>query len=551
MAAKRTRAVNSFKGIGRLIRLILRIDRVKLPLWIVLTVGLVALTVPQLTMAYKSEAQRTAYAAATAPSVVTRLWNGAVTGPSIGEITIVETAFLCFLTISLLNIFLVTRHTRKNEESGRSEMLGSLVVGRQAMLSAVLIVVLVVNILCAGLLYLALVSNGLSNSGSMLYASGVGLAGMFFAVTAAVMSQLFQSARAANSASAAVFGVTLMIRGIGDALGTVTENGLGVQTNWISYLSPLGWVTGAKPFNIEQPVWLLLYIPLLAGGLAVAFWLLAHRDMGAGIFATRLGKAHATPALLGRYGLLWRINRTSFISWLIGLILMGATLGGVAKEFESLISGNDEIKELLASFGGGASATDIMFSATFVIAAIAIAAYMVQLLVRMHAEESSGRLGLTLSTSHSRRQWLVTQSSFAFVSGSVILAVTGAVTGLVFGLVAGEPVIPTVTNLTGAIVVQLPAALVLAGAATLLFAVLPRFFVAASWAFLAIALLTFQLGAILKFPQWALNISPFTHTPTAPAADISYLPLVILSSVFVGLCVLSIKLISRRDLITG
>ncbi len=542
--------MNSFSGTWRLIRLVLRVDRIKLPLWLLLTVGIIAVSIPQLTHAYGSGAQRQAYVAATAPSVVTRLWNGALTGPSIGEISVVETAFIAFLMIALLNIFLVIRHTRKNEELGRAELLGASVVGRQATLTAVLLIAFVANLLCALLLYIIATSNGLPSSGAVLYGVGVGASGMFFAVMAAVMAQLFQSARAANSASVGVFGIALLIRGTGDATGSLAAGGLGVQTNWFSYLSPLGWVTGSRPYGQEQPAWLLLFIPLILCGLVAAYTLLVKRDMGAGIFAPRLGRAHAKPALLRRFGLQWRINRTSFISWLIGMILVGATLGGVAKEFESLLAGNEEMQKMLTAFGGGGSVSDIMFSATFVIMAIATAAYIIQLLVRMHTEETSGRLGLTLSTNQSRTNWIITNTAFAFMTGTAILIATGAVTGATYGMVTGGVAHNTV-KLTAAILVQLPAVLVLASVSTLLFSVLPKLFVPAAWSLLAASLLDFQLGALLNLPQWLINISPFTHTPAAPAANLSVLPLVLLSTIFVGTYAASIVLMSRRDLING
>lgn len=543
--------MKAFAGTRWLIRLILRIDLVRLPLWILLTVGLVALTIPQLTQAYSSAEQRMGYAAATAPSVVTRLWNGAITGPSLGEIAVVETAFLIFLMIALLNIFLVVRHTRKNEESGRSELLGSLVVGRQAMLTATLMVAFAANILCGFLLYTVMISNYLPADGALLYSVGISLAGMFFAVTAAVAAQLFQSGRAANSAAAAVFGVALLTRGAGDALGTLLPSGLGVQTGWISYLSPLGWVTGAKPFADQQPVWLLLFVPTLLLGMGLAYYLLARRDSGAGIFAPRLGKASAQKGLLTRFGLLWRLNRTSCASWLVGMVLVAATLGGVADEFQSLITENEEMKQMLESFGGVGSATDIMFSATFVIAAIALAAYVVQLLVRMHSEEVSGRLGLVLSTARSRTQWLVSQTIFAFVTAAVGLLITGMVAGFVYALVSGGGAVSQTLELGGAIMVQLPAVLVLSSVSVLLFAVLPRFFVLLSWLVLGGSLLLFQLGALLQLPQWVLNISPFTHSPTAPAHDISTTPLLILTAVFICIYVMSLKLFTKRDLLTG
>lgn len=539
--------MKALAGTWRLFLLSLRLDRIKLPVWILANVVLVALTIPQLSAAYGSEAQRVLYASATAPSAVTRLFGGALTGPSFGEIVIVETYVLVVLMSALMSIFLVIRHTRQNEETNRSEMIGAMVVGRQAQLTATLLLAFLANLVTGLLLYAILINNDLPQAGSIAYSASVGLVGMFFACVAAVTSQLYENTRAASGMAGLIFGIMFVVRGLGDAFGKLNPDGLGVQTNILSWFSPVAWPTNIRPYAGE--VWwtlglFALTIPLL---IVSSFVLLDKRDVGAGIFATKLGRLYAKKSLLRPFGLTIRLNRTAFTAWFFSFIAMGVVIGAVAEEFKELIAGNEEMQKILASMGGGVDPVNIMFSAVFTIGGIAAAAYGLQLLTRMRSEESSGRLELVFSTQKSRPAWLGVNVFFAVITSALLLIAMGAAAGAAYGTITGD-VLNQVWTLGTSILVHLPAVCVILGLSLVIFGLLPRLFVAISWAILAVCLLTFQLGAILELPQWAMNLSPFTHTPPAPTADIAFEPLLIQSAIALCLLLAGFILFRRRDL---
>lgn len=541
--------MSAFTGTGRLLRLQLRLDRIKLPLWISLTLGLMYISLEQLKVAYTSIEQITLYASTTAPSVVTRLLGGAITGPSMGEITIVETFLLIALMVCLTNIFLVVRHTRKNEELGRSEIIGSLVVGRQAMLTSTLLLAAGVNVIFALGIVGTYAANDLPMGGAWLLGAGIGLLGMFFAGVAAVTSQLFENSRSANGVAAVVFALSFLLRGLGDALGTLKASGLGVDSNFLSYLSPLGWVTNTRPFSDSEQTWLLgLLFAGIVASLAGAYVLLARRDIGGSTFQSRPGSAHASRVLLARLGLVWRLNRVAFISWFSAMVIMGITIGAVADEFKNLISSNDEMKRILEAYGGG-SPIDIMFTATFAISGIALAGYGLQILSRLQAEETSGRLELLLSTPLSRFGWIIEYVVFAAVSAMLILLSTGVAAGITYGLITGD-VWGETSRLGAAILVHAPAILVLLGFAIALFGLLPKLFTPLVWASLGGCLLIYQLGVILKLPDWVVNISPFTHTPDGLAKTLDFAPIWIMTAIALGLLTIGLMLYRRRDLTT-
>lgn len=541
--------MHALTGTLRLLRLNFRLDRIRFLIWLLVIVGIIAITVPELKNAYSTIEQQVAYAAAVAPSMVTRLLAGAITGPSLGEIMVIETFLIASLAIALMNIFMVTKHVRHREESGQAELIGSMLVGRQANVTAALIQAVIVNSIMSGLLYLVFISAGLPAIGSLAYAIGIGSIGLTFAAVSLVTSQLFESARTANSLAGLIFGVGFLVRGIGDALGTVNPDGVSVSTTWISWLSPLGWATNMQPFHHERWWVLGLFGVLFAALIGIAYYLLSRRDVGSGLIAQKAGRAHAQPGLLKEFGLIWRLNRVAFVAWLVACIVLGATLGGVANEFQSLIEGNEEMQNLLASYGQSSDPADLMFSATFTVSGIVLAAYGLQLLLRMRAEETSGRLELTLSGPISRLRWFLRSTFFAATTAAAILLATGVAAGFFYGLVDGG-VLEKTLRMGGAIMVHAPAMFVVMGCGLLAFALLPRKASLISWGVLGGCLLILQLGTILGLPQWVINLSPFTHTPPAPASEIALQPLYTLTFVALSFLIISALSFRRRDLIT-
>ena len=70
--------------------------------------------------------------------------------------------------------------------------------------------------------------------------------------------------------------------------------------------------------------------------------------------------------------------------------------------------------------------------------------------------------------------------------------------------------------MTGYALVYLPAVLLLAAVVVLLVGWLPRAS-GAVWVAVALCFVVGWLGSLLELPQWAADLSPFTHVPAVPA----------------------------------
>jgi ABC-2 type transport system permease protein len=123
--------------------------------------------------------------------------------------------------------------------------------------------------------------------------------------------------------------------------------------------------------------------------------------------------------------------------------------------------------------------------------------------------------------------------------------VAGLAMGLADGLSTGRTG-REVPRLLGAAVVQLPAVWVLAGVAVLLVGVLPRL-TGLAWGALAVSLGLGLVGGALGLNHWLVDVSPFTHTPKAPASTVPAEPVVVLLAVAAVLLVAGLAGLRRRD----
>ncbi len=362
-------------------------------------------------------------------------------------------------------------------------------------------------------------------------------------------AQIFDSSRAANGAAAAAIGIAFGLRAAGDATGEVVDGGTRVVSGWLSWLSPMGWAQQIRPYD-DNAWWVIgLLAVFCVAAVGLAFELTQHRDVGAGMRATRPGPAHAPAGLLSPLGLAWRLQRGVLIGWAIGMAVLGALYGGIGNEIEDFAADSQATSDIFEDLGTtGASLTDNYFAAIVGLFGIIAAGYAVQALLRMRSEEAGGGVEAVLSTSVSRPRWMGSHILITVLGTALILALAGLAAGLTYGLVIHD-VGGQATRMLGAGLVQVPAALTIAGFVVAVFGLFPRRAVALGWAAFTVILVVSLLGPALGLSQAVLDISPFTHLPKVPVVDVAVLPLLVLGAVAVGLAALGITAFRRRDLV--
>jgi ABC-2 type transport system permease protein len=537
--------VQDLSGTWRLVRLAVRRDRSTFLGW---WVGLGSFVAATTALFADSLAEREALVVETrlvATNVGMRL-IGLTSGPSVGGYMLHREFVTLAVLAALMSTFAVIRHTRQDEELGRSEVLGSAVVGRHAALVSAVVVAAAADVVLAVVLGVAVVGAGQPAGAAFLAGASVAAVGVVWVGIAAVTCQLSSTARGAAGLAVAALGVAFGLSGIGNMSGTVDAAGLRVTSAWPAWLSPIGWGQQTRPFDTAR--WWPLSFALLAVVLLLllAVAMSARRDVGRGLFAERHGRGTASPVLRRPLGLAWRLQRGAFAGWAAGLVMFGMIFGTLVEQIQGL---EGDAKDWWTETGGTQQVVDGYRVSIIQMAGMFVAIYLVQVLLRMRVDETGGTLEPVLATGVGRGRWLGSHLANG-VLGSVLLLVLFA-TGM--GLTAGQVLGGTgtqVRELVWAGIVQVPGIAVLGAAAAAVICLVPRWAVPLCW---ALVLASFVVGPMfgpgLDLPGWLQDLSPFTHSPKAPALPVTAPPLLALAGVAVALCAAALATLRRRDLV--
>ncbi len=282
----------SLTGTGALAKLALRRDRIMLPVWIYLVLIGVGETAWVFARLYKTPSARAGLVAGGEDNPALLFLYGRLSGTSVGALTAWRYGVWAALFTVLMTIFIVTRHTRADEETGRLELVGSARVGRQAPLAAAIAVAVTANLALTALLSLALPLVGLPATGAIAFALAIGTCGLAFTGLSAVAAQLASGARGARGLAIGLLGLSFLLRAVGASAGARGPA-------WLTWAGPLGWTEMVRPFG--APRWWVLALPLALCvlGIAAAFSLNGRRDLGAGLLPGRPGRPSASARLRG------------------------------------------------------------------------------------------------------------------------------------------------------------------------------------------------------------------------------------------------------------
>ena len=212
-------------GLGLLTRFILRRDRVVLPICVAIAAGFVLITASSFQDLYPTAADRAHFAATIEGNgTYTAIYGPARALDTIGGLTAWRTGSTLAVIIALMNMLLVGRHTRAEEERGRTELVRAGAVGARAPLAAALTVVIGMDVLIAVIVALGLIAMGLPAAGSIALGASLAAGGIVFAGVGAVAGQLTEGVRAANGLAGAALGAAFLLRAAGDS-GTARSRG--------------------------------------------------------------------------------------------------------------------------------------------------------------------------------------------------------------------------------------------------------------------------------------------------------------------------------------
>lgn len=535
----------SLAGTGKLLRFMLRRDRIRFPAWVLGMTAMLAYFANALGLVLDEEALESFAVLASNPVMAL------IGGPGYGFDDITTARFLvglygAYLMIgaALMSILTISRHTRVEEQTGRAELVRANVVGRHAQLAAALVLVVLMNVLMAGLMALAFYvspADPAPFSSSLLFACSIGAVGLVFAGVAAVTVQLSPFSRAASGLAGAVLAVTFVVRGFGDM--SAVQGG---DLDWLSWLSPFGWSQQTAPLTLDR--WWPLAISLATMVLLIAagFALQSRRDLAAGILPDRLGSAVAPGWLRSSLSLAFRLQRSGLAWWSFALLAGGITFGAFVQPMAENAAGMPE--EILSVFGGADGMVEGYLGFMGIYFAIMVAVYAILSVQALRGEEQGVRTEPVLAAAVSRTGWLLSWVTVTGLGALWLLVLAGIGDGLGAALSTGN------WGLFGPVLLghlaHTPAIWLLLGLAVALYGVAPRI-TGLTWVVFVYGTVLSFFGDMLDLDDAVLDTSVFRHVGQHPAEDISWAAVGLLTLIATILVAVGAACFRRRDLITA
>ncbi|MEV7963586.1 ABC transporter permease [Oerskovia paurometabola] len=525
----------AFAGTGALTRLALRRDRIVLPVYVVVVLLMVAVTYSSVATVYGTQAERDELAA----SMGTNSAFLALLGPlehagSVASTATWRVGLFMILVLGVLAVLTVVRHTRKEEETGRLELVRAARVGSLAPLATGVLVAAGMSVVTGASMAAMFVAQGADGASSVAFGLQFAALGLAATGIGGVCAQVATSSRTANT-----IGVLLLVAGY--ALRGVADID---SADWLHWVSPVGWVQEIDPFGANAWGPALLCLALFVACVAVAARLSLGRDLGAGLVQPRPGPA-GSASLVSPLALATRLQLPGIVSWTLGVGAYCLLVGFLLDSVDDIAGSSPQMQQIIAQLGGAGALAQVFQVAIMGFVGIAAAAFAVTLVSRVHAEETSGRAELVLATGTSRTRYL-TASVVLLVAGVVAVPLwAGIMMGLGHALVSGGWA-DALGDAVGAGLVQVPAALVVAGLVLVLYAWRPRL-VALGWGVVTVFLVVGQLGELFGLPQWVRDLSPFTHVPQVPLDPFSLGPVLVLTAIAGTLVAVAYAGFRRRD----
>ncbi|MFJ4109017.1 ABC transporter permease [Oerskovia enterophila] len=523
-------------GTGSLVRLALRRDRVVLPVYVVVVLLMVAVTYSSVATVYGTQAERDELAA----SMGTNSAFLALLGPlehtgSVASTTAWRVGLFMILVLGVLAVLTVVRHTRKEEETGRLELVRAARVGPLAPLATGVLVAAGMSVLTGALMAAMFVAQGADGVSSVAFGLQFAALGLAGTGIGAVCAQVATSSRTANT-----IGVLLLVAGY--ALRGVAD--IEASADWLHWVSPVGWVQEIDPFGANAVGPALLCLALFVVCVAVSARTSLGRDLGAGLVQPRPGPA-GSASLTSPLAITRRLQLPGVASWALGVGAYCLLVGFLLDSVDDIAGSSPQMQQIIEQLGGAGALAQVFQVAIMGFVGIAAAAFAVTSVSRLHAEETSGRAELVLATGVSRTRYL-SASVVMTVAGVVAVPLwSGLMTGLGHALVSGGWS-SAFADAVGAGLVQVPAALVVAGLVLVLYGWWPRL-VALGWGIVTLVLVVGQLGDLLGLPQWVRDLSPFTHVPQVPLDPFALGPVLALTAVAAALFAVAYVGFGRRD----
>ncbi|GAA0603402.1 ABC transporter permease [Virgibacillus siamensis] len=498
-----------FTGTGYITKLLFRQQWFKILLWLAGFTVIILATVMSYPEVYPNEQARKSFAMTmNNPLMEAMVGPGYETIEYLSAITTLfaqETLLFTAVIIAVMNILLIGRSTRADEEDGLLEYVRSLPVGRLTYLTAAMIVAVTVNLLLAAVLGTGLyITNveGTDLESSLLYGAVLGGTGLVFAAVTAFMAQLTETSRGTMMFSFAILIAAYLVRAVGD-----------VSNHTLSLFSPLSWTVRTNVFisNDWWPVWVSLLTAIVFS--LAAFYLNAIRDLGAGFIPQKPGRKHASALLKTTFGFAWNQQRVNIVSWMVILFIFSMSFGYILDDLETYFADVPFMEQLL---NNNSNITQQFIAILVAIMSLISAVPPVMTLMAIKKEETKERVENFYSRAVSRRRLLGSYLLLAVFVSIMMQGLIGIGLWSASTAVMDQPL--DFSNTMKSSFVYLAAIWCLLGMTVFLIGFIPKIS-GLVWLYLVYGFIIIYLGDILDLPDLVNHLSVFEFVPELPAGD--------------------------------
>ncbi|WP_137597585.1 ABC transporter permease [Paucilactobacillus kaifaensis] len=534
---------SDFSQAGFLTRFYLRRDWLKIVFWLIGLVGLMGAAAGKFDGLYGTKSAMNSIVTTLKTPAMVAMFGPFTANPPYNSALIFATEMMVFmgLFMAMMNIYFAVKSTRAEEDSGILELVRAHCVGKYAPLLAATIELLIINLITGVLETLSLIAanmTGADNTGSLIFGLGLAAVGFMFGGFTLLMAQLSDNSRGATMLSYLILALLFLVRMMTD-----------VSNPDYTWWSPFGWIEKLSVYdeNIWWPVFAMLGVAILTVG--VAFYAYARRDVTAGLLATRPGRTRASALLAGPFTLIFRLERTSFIVWMIGMFVLGASYGSIFSTVGDIMKTNPMMAKLMGGSAVDAANQTVILNFAALLSIVFVVLSTVpamQTVLKLNTDERKGWLEQIHAKSISRLHLYCSYVAVALITGTL-----GLLLGILGMYTAGQSVMDApipLDRFLRAFYGFLPAQLVTIGISALLMGVVPRI-QAISWIVPIYGFISLYLGGLLDLPKWATHLTPYGWVNKVPLRAVQWNLTWELVLIAVVLFVLGFIFYKRRDMV--
>lgn len=489
---------------------------------------------------YPDQSQRLAFARSFGDNKAIRLFYGVPHDLlTVGGYTAWRVGGILAVFAAVWGSFAAVAALRGEEDSGRSETLLALPVGRRVLDGSALSAIAASAVVLWAFLLVGLLAAGLAGGGSLALAVAVIAVAPVFVGVGALASQLAATRRRALELSLGVLVLTFLIRVVAD-----TVSGVG----WLRWLSPLGWAEEIRPFAGARP-WVLV-LPLLATAALVlgALRIARERDIGTGLMKPADSRDPRLGLLSSPGAQAVREDLSSLAAWLIAVGWFALIVGVISRSISSAgISAS--LRAQFAKLGAGSIITPSGYLGfAFLLFVLAVSLFACSQIGAARTEELQGRLETVFALPVGRRRWLVERLVVA-VGGILVISLAAGVLAWLGAAIVGVTV--SFPRLMLASVNCVTVATLFLGIGAAAYALAPRIGAAIAYAAVTAAFLWQLFGSLLGAPSWLVRLSPFEHIGLVPDATFKPGAGAVMVLIGVACAAVAALCLGRRDIMAG